>query len=134
MAEEPQQPDASDTPGAAGVEIGNSVIAKIAHMACREIEGVHALGGATSRALAGLRGGEHRTQGVSVDMRGDVVDIDITLVVGYGHSIPQVAQACRENVREKVESITGLKVKAIDVIVADIEFPEGSPGGGGGQT
>ena len=52
-----------------GVTIADSVIAKIAHKACQEIAGVHALGGATSRALSSLRGGENRTQGVSVDMR-----------------------------------------------------------------
>ena len=107
-------------------EIGDTVIAKIAHMACREVDGVHALGGATSRALSSLRVADARTQGVTVDLRGDSVDVDITLVVAYGRSIPEVAQACRERVRERIVATTGLAVKAINVVVSDIYFPEGT--------
>ena len=135
MADEPeQQPETDPSEPGGGVEIGDSVIAKIAHTACRDIEGVHALGGATSRALSSLRGGEHRTQGVTVDLRGDVVDVDVTMVVEYGSSIPQVAQACRENVREKIEAITGLKVKSVNVVITDVNFPEGDSGAEGGQA
>jgi len=113
-------------PAGGEFEIGDTVIAKIAHMACREVDGVHALGGATSRALSSLRVADARTQGVTVDLRGDSVDVDITLVVAYGRSIPEVAQACRERVRERIEATTGLAVKAINVVVSDIYFPEGT--------
>jgi len=113
-------------PAGGEFEIGDTVIAKIAHMACREVDGVHALGGATSRALSSLRVADARTQGVAVDLRGDSVDVDITLVVAYGRSIPEVAQACRERVRERIEATTGLAVKAINVVVSDIYFPEGT--------
>jgi uncharacterized alkaline shock family protein YloU len=134
-----QPPAASDAPPSAPVaggefEIGDTVIAKIAHMACREVEGVHALGGATSRALSSLRVADTRTQGVTVDLRGDSVDVDITLVVTYGRSIPEVAQACRERVRDRIEATTGLAVKAVNVVVSDIYFPEGAPGGDNGQA
>jgi uncharacterized alkaline shock family protein YloU len=115
-------------------EIGDSVIAKIANMACREVEGVHALGGVTSRALSSLRVADTRTQGVTVDLRGADVDVDITLVVTYGRSIPEVAQACRERVRERIEAATGLVVKAVNVVVSDIYFPEGASGAESGQA
>ncbi len=135
MADEQPQVSPPKTPGAEGAfEIGDTVIAKIAHMACREVEGVHTLGGATSRALSSLRVGDTRTQGVTVDLRGDTVDIDITLVVAYGRSIPEVAQACREQVRERIETTTGLVVKAVNVVVADIYFPEGASGTDAGQA
>ena len=135
-SEPPTTPEApSGTPVAGGeFEIGDTVIAKIAHMACREVEGVHALGGATSRALSSLRVADTRTQGVTVDLRGDSVDVDITLVVTYGRSIPEVAQACRERVRDRIEATTGLAVKAVNVVVSDIYFPEGAPGGDNGQA
>ena len=98
--EPPAATDAPGAPVAAGeFEIGDTVIAKIAHMACREVEGVHALGGATSRALSSLHVADTRTQGVTVDLRGDSVDVDLTLVVTYGRSIPEgsprpAASAC----------------------------------------
>jgi uncharacterized alkaline shock family protein YloU len=129
-------PDVAHQPGGANgeFEIGDTVIAKIAHMACREVEGVHALGGATSRALSSLRVADTRTQGVTVDLRGDSVDVDITLVVTYGRSIPEVAQACREQVRTRIEATTGLAVKTVNVVVSDIYFPEGASGSESGQV
>ena len=134
MADEPQEvAAAAGTQSGGTVEIGDSVVAKIAYETCREIEGIHALGGATSRALSGLRGGEHRTSGVAVDLRGEVVDIDLTLVVDYGRSIPQIAQECRDKVRSRVEEITGLQVKAINVVIGDICVPEAEAVEPGGQ-
>src|SRR5664280_16273 len=129
-------PDVAPQPGVANgeFEIGDTVIAKIAHMACREVEGVHALGGATSRALSSLRVADTRTQGVTVDLRGDSVDVDVTLVVTYGRSIPEVAQACREQVRTRIEATTGLAVKTVNVVVSDIYFPEGASGSESGQV
>lgn len=111
-----------------GVTIADTVVAKVAHNACREIDGVHGLGGATSRALSSLRHGESKTQGVSVDLHEDTIDIDITLVVTHGVNIPQVAEACRTKVKEQIESTTGMSVRAVNVVVSDIYFPEDSPG------
>jgi len=134
MADEPEPQAVAPAQPETSVEIHDSVVAKIAHQACSEVDGVHALGGATSRALSSLRGSEHRTTGVTVDLRGTTVDIDVTMVVVYGKSIPQVAQACRDGVRERVESITGLEVKAINVVVADVYFPEAEAGVQGGPA
>ena len=133
---QPNPSDVAPRPGVANgeFEIGDTVIAKIAHMACREVEGVHALGGATSRALSSLRVADTRTQGVTVDLRGDSVDVDVTLVVTYGRSIPEVAQACREQVRTRIEATTGLAVKTVNVVVSDIYFPEGASGSESGQV
>ena len=132
-----QAPPAPDEVGdlrAGEFEIGDTVIAKIAHMACREVDGVHALGGATSRALSSLRVADSRTQGVAVDVRGAEVDVDVTLVVTYGRSIPEVAQACRERVRDGIEATTGLTVKTVNVVVGDIYFPEDHAAGESGQA
>jgi uncharacterized alkaline shock family protein YloU len=135
MVDKPS-PEAEPRPG--GVTIADNVIAKIAYTACREVDGVHALGGATSRALSSLassvRGGESRTQGVSVDLHDDVVDIDVTLVVEYGASIPQVGEACRTAVKQKVEGVTGLTVRAVNIVVSDIDFAEETPGKPTGQS
>ncbi len=125
MAEE-LKPDAEVNDG--GVTIADTVVAKVAHNACREIDGVHGLGGATSRALSSLRGGESKTQGVSVDVHEDTIDIDLTVVVTHGVNIPQVAETCRAKVKEQVESITGMSVRAVNVVVSDIYFPEDTPG------
>jgi uncharacterized alkaline shock family protein YloU len=65
-----------------------------------------------------------------VDIIDDTVDIDVTLVVSYGANMTQVAEACRAAIRSQVEGTTGLKVRAVNVLVSDVYFPEdnGEPG------
>jgi uncharacterized alkaline shock family protein YloU len=48
----------------------------------------------------------------------------MTIVVIYGVSIPQVADAVRRNIIDRVEAMTGLTVIAVDIAVTDLYFPE----------
>jgi len=113
-------------------EIGSTVIAdavvtKVAGIAAREVPGVHDLGGGATRALGSVTHrvglGDERTQGVSVEVGETEAAVDLTLVVDYGESIPQVADAIRENVIKRVEGITGLKVTEVNIAVNDLYFP-----------
>ena len=106
-----------------GVTISDNVVAKVAFKAITGIDGIHSLGGGSSRALAGLRG-DKGTPGISVDLRDGSVDIDVTMSIEFGSSVPAIAEACRKAVTEQVEGTTGLKVRAVNVLVTDVVFPE----------
>jgi uncharacterized alkaline shock family protein YloU len=110
--------------------IANSVVAKIASLAAQEISGVHAMGNSLSRTFGTLRAKvpgapEAESQGVSVEVGEREAAIDIDIVVDYGHSIVEVAEAIRENVIERIESMTGLEVVEVNVSVDDL-YLEGS--------
>jgi uncharacterized alkaline shock family protein YloU len=49
--------------------------------------------------------------------------VDLTLVIEYGESIPQVSDAVRENVIKRIEGITGLSVAEVNIAVNDLHFP-----------
>ena len=49
--------------------------------------------------------------------------MDLTLVIEYGESIPQVSEAVRANVIKRVEGITGLSVTEVNIAVNDLYFP-----------
>ena len=68
--------------------------------------------------------GDKGSTGISVDVREDSVDIDISMTVQYGFNVPSVAEKSRAAVAEQVEKTTGLKVRAVNVLVTDIAFPE----------
>jgi uncharacterized alkaline shock family protein YloU len=121
------KPDAAPT-GGGGVTISDSVVAKVAFKAIGGIDGIHALGGTSARALAGLRG-DKGTPGISVDMREGGVDIDITMSIVFGASVPAVADAVRKAVTDQVAATTGLPVRAVNVLVTDVVFPEDQAGG-----
>ena len=111
--------------------IADAVVTKIASIAAREVGGVHDLGGGTARAIGGATrsvgigaiGVDERMQGVGVEVGEREAAVDLTVVVEYGHSIPRIASALRENIIRRIEGMTGLKVTEVNVAVNDLYFP-----------
>lgn len=62
--------------------------------------------------------------GVSVEKGEKQTAIDLTIVVEYGTSIVDVAEAIRRNVIRAVEQGTGLQVVEVNIDVADVHLPE----------
>ena len=107
--------------------IADAVVTKVAGLAAREVPGVHDLGGGAARAVGSVTQrvglGDQRSQGVSVEVGQREAAVDLTLVIDYGESIPQVAEAVREQVIKRVEGITGLSVTEVNIGVNDLYFP-----------
>ena len=60
------------------------------------------------------------TQGVSVEVGERQAAVDIDIVAYYGQSIVETATAIRENVIDRIESMTGLEVVEVNVSVDDL--------------
>ncbi len=108
--------------------IQDSVVSKIAGIAAQEVDGIR-MGGGTSQAVSGLLGSitggsGGQTQGVSVEVGQEETAIDLTLTVEYGKSVPQIAEAVRRNVANRVESLVGLRVTEVNIAVSNIFFPQ----------
>ena len=108
--------------------IHGDVVAKIASIAVREIDGVHSLApfGASQTMTAFARrllGSTMRKLGVQVEVGRLQAAIDVRIVTNYGRSIVTIAQAIRDRVREQVEWMTGLDVVEVNVEVVDLYFP-----------
>lgn len=115
--------------------IDESVVAKIAAIAAREVEGVERLGGTVTGALSNvvgrIRGGEHRTTGVGVEVGERQAAADLTLIVRYPAPIAQVTENVRQNVIDRVESLTGLEVVEVNIAVTDLAFEDSESEQGG---
>ncbi|WP_380166345.1 Asp23/Gls24 family envelope stress response protein [Jannaschia sp. R86511] len=108
--------------------IADVVVSKIAGMAARDVNGVHALGGSASRAFGAIReripgASSSVSQGVSVEVGERQAAVDVDLVVEYGVAIPDVADAVRRNVIQSLERMTGLDVIEVNITVDDIYLP-----------
>jgi uncharacterized alkaline shock family protein YloU len=107
--------------------IADSVVTKVAGLAAGEVPGVYELGGGAARALGTVTQkvgiGDSRTQGVSVEVGEKEAAVDLTVVVEYGESIPQVAENVRQQIIKRVEGITGLSVVEVNINVDDLHFP-----------
>ena len=109
--------------------IADVVVSKIAGIAAREVPGVHELvtqgvGGAVTGLAQRVTGADTRSQGVNVEVGEREAAIDLRLTVDYGVSIPQVAEAVRRNIMARLEAMTGLRVKEVNIDVSDLYFPE----------
>jgi uncharacterized alkaline shock family protein YloU len=107
--------------------VADSVVAKIAGIAAREVSGVHQLGSGAARAFGALKeklpvGSSEPapTQGVSVEVGEKEAAIDLDLVVEYGVSIPELSRAVRNNVIQRVERMTGLSITEVNITIDDI--------------
>ncbi len=109
--------------------ISEDVVAKIAGLAVREIEGVHDLvpfgASQTIQSIAQqFRGDEKRDIGVRVEVGKVETAIDIRVITDYGKSIPEIAEQVRTNVTQRIHLMTGLRVKEVNIEVVDLYFEE----------
>lgn len=106
--------------------IADSVVMKIARLAAQEIDEVVSLGEGVSGAVSGvvgkIRGDEHVTAGVDVEVGRKQTAIDLSMTVRYPAAIHEVADAVRQNVIDRIESMTGLQVVEVNIAVSDLAF------------
>lgn len=107
--------------------IGDEVVASIAGMAAKEVEGVASLGKSTvRRALTEHLGGagDKSRIGVAVEVGKKEAIVDLQLGIIYGFNIPTIIVEVRKKVASRLLEITGLIAKEINVRVVSVEFPE----------
>ncbi len=103
------------------VQIADEVIAVIAGLAAGEVEGVANLSGTLSNELAVKLGKKTPARGVRTHLLPDEVEIEISMVVYYEYSIPEVASLVQDKVKQAVETMTGLHVSKVNIKVAGVK-------------
>ena len=102
------------------LSIDGGVVEKIVAMTSREVDGVLQLKGNLINSLPGLRGSD-TTKGVSVEMSGDdACTVNIAVILEYGKSAPRVFQELHDKVAGAIDTMTGLKVTAVNVRVTNV--------------
>jgi uncharacterized alkaline shock family protein YloU len=107
--------------------ISDTVVSTIAGMAAQEVEGVHMGGGASRTAggvLGSLTGSENRTSGISVEVGSTETAIDLKMGIEYNKNILQTVEEVRRRITDRVQSMTGLRIKELNATITDITFPE----------
>ena len=100
------------------VNISEEVILTIAATAMKDVEGVVPLGGDSS----GLLGRKNNNKGIHIALSEDAVEIECSIMVLYGHSVVEIAKNVQNGVTTAIESMTGLKVRSVDVSVVGISM------------
>ena len=106
------------------VSFATDVVATIAGLAANEVEGVASMP-STSSGIADIlsrKSSRNFTKGVRIDIDGNKVAVDVTIIVEYGSPVPDVARSIQENVKKAIETMSGLDVRNVDVHVQGVSF------------
>ncbi|MEL7608087.1 MAG: Asp23/Gls24 family envelope stress response protein [Bacillota bacterium] len=105
------------------IAMGEDLIASIAGYAATENYGIVAMSAKrASDTFVQFVGGDNLKRGIKVTTleSGDAVDIDLYVTLEYGVSLPAVAQNAMQNVRYRVNEMTGLTVRNVNIHVEAI--------------
>ena len=105
------------------IYIAEDVMMKVVGYAALECYGIVAMSGkkATDGIVEWL-GRENLSKGVQIRNVGDMLDVDLYIIVEYGISISEVCKTIVETVRYKLESMTGVKVRKVSISVEGIRI------------
>lgn len=114
--------DAEDEP-IGNIKISVDVVSTIAGIATSEVEGVAGMYGTFAGGIAEMLGAKKNpSKGVKVDMTETTATIDLYIVVDYGVRIPELSWEIQENVKNNVETMTGLDVQKVNIHIEGVSF------------
>lgn len=90
--------------------IGKTVISRI-------------IGDVTEKAEGVRLGSSGLGRGVSIEIGQEEVAIDLKVAADYDRSLLQVTGALRHEITERIETLTGLRVRECNITVDDLYFP-----------
>ena len=104
------------------VNISEEVLAVIAGAAAMEVDGVSALGTTLSNDVAALVSRKSVAKGVHLEVEGEAVMADVTILVKYGYVVPEVAKNVQDAIQNAVMNTSGLDVAGVNVTVSGVTF------------
>jgi uncharacterized alkaline shock family protein YloU len=106
------------------VRIADDVVAIIAGLAATKVPGIASMSGGITEGIAKRVSGKNMTLGVNVEVGQIEAAIDLRVIVEYGVQIHDVCRNLQQEVKEAVESMTGLKVVEVNVQVEGVDLKD----------
>lgn len=105
------------------LSVNTEVLEKMAEIAAKEVEGV---AGLSKKAvdIKGIIKSKSAFKGVKVENINGAIDISAYICVKQSAKVKEVAEKVQENIKEKIQNMTGTAVTKVNVCVADIEIEE----------
>lgn len=102
------------------IKISEEVIATIAGIAASEVENLASMSGGLVDGIAGMLGRKNLGKGIKVEVKEDLVAIELSIIMRYGCKIHEVSKNIQSKVREAVEGMTGMQVTAVNINVLGV--------------
>jgi len=102
------------------ISFADDVIATIAGLAATEVEGIAGMSGGIMGGIAEILGKKNLTKGVKVEVGQEETSIELSVIVDYGVEIHKVCENVQKNVKKALETMTGLRVLAVNINVQGV--------------
>lgn len=109
-----------DRVGIAEISISDEVLIVIAALATTEVEGVAALSGNITNAVASRLGAGKLSKGVKIHINNRVISVDVSINIKDGYAIPDVSSQVQARVKQAIETMTGLSVDKVNVRITGV--------------
>ncbi len=103
------------------LRISEDVITTIVKNAVHEVEGVYSVLPA-KKSIKQFFLKEENNGDIGIVLNDDVVEISVKIIVKGGFKAVQVAEEVQSSIKNSVQSMTGITVSRVNVIVADVMF------------
>lgn len=103
------------------VKISDDVISIIAGVATTEVEGVLEMNGGITAGITDMLGMKNLSKGVKVELREESVLVDLYIVIKYGLKLDEVGSKVQENVKNAIETMTGMEVEEVNVNIVGVK-------------
>lgn len=104
--------------------ISEEVIASIASLAVREVDGVYGLSMTQTLDLSNILGKKNLRKGIRVAITEEGVSISCNLIVKMGSAVMTVAQSVQTAIADEVAAMTGVRPLRVNVNVCGVAVPK----------
>ena len=104
------------------IRISEEVVSVISAIAAKEVEGLSSMGGTLLENISDMFAKKTPGKGVRVEFGEQGASIDVHITVKFGVKIREVSQAIQEQVKNAVETMSGLTVAVVNVYVDGVEL------------
>ena len=100
------------------------VVATIAGIAALKVDGIAGMSGGITDGIVQILGFKNFKKGVKAEVNDMEAVINLTVVVKYDTNIKAACEEVQKNVKEAVETMTGLHINAVNIAVQGVNFEE----------
>ena len=106
------------------IKISDDVIAEIAVIAAKDVDGVKDTVGSNTNEIVSKFIKKNNTKGVKCQINDNKVVIDISLIIKYGYSIKDTSNKVQEKIKNAIENMTDFSVTDININIASIDIKD----------
>lgn len=103
-------------------KVSKDVIFTITKNAVLDIDGVCSIASAKKKMLKNLFLSQTDSESININFVNDTVEISICLFVKPGVRVKSVAEQVQNQVKNEVQSMTGITVSKVNVTISDIKY------------